>query len=359
MTTSTASLFEANRRLNDEEIKDRRTVLKSWPRELMAILTSRCNLECIMCTREVSNKLLPEDAAMKLTELFPYLETVDWQGGEAFTVPYLKKLITLAGEHEQLRQWITTSGILITKDWAEALVRSRVCLAVSIDGVTPATYEKIRVGARFETLLRNLEYLNEEAEKQGIRPRRELHATIMRSNFKEIDAFLDFAKLQRFEQVMFRPVMFVEDQENIFFHRDPEALAYLDEAAPRLERRARDLGLEFTWRIPRSTPAAASPRPAVSAAAPADIPRGPRPLLCKKPWKKLHINCISHGGNSYPECFCPDARNTGNLLTDSISDLWNSPMMQEYRRRLSEDRAEGFCSDVCVSGKVDAAMLSA
>ena len=122
MTTTSASLFEANRLLNDEEIRDRKTVLKSWPRELMAILTSRCNLECIMCTREVLNKLLPEEAAMKLTGLFPYLETVDWQGGEAFTVPYLKKLITRAGEHEQLRQWITTSGILITKDWAEALV---------------------------------------------------------------------------------------------------------------------------------------------------------------------------------------------------------------------------------------------
>ena len=70
-------------------------------------------------------------------------------------------------------------------------------------------------------------------------------------------------------------------------------------------------------------------------------------------------NCISDGGNSYPECFCPGERSTGNLLRDSIADLWNSPVMQEYRRRMSEDRIAGFCSDVCVTGKVDAAMLSA
>lgn len=351
MTTAAIDVFEANRRLNDEEIAQGRTVLSSWPRELMVILTSRCNLECIMCTREVSNKLLPEETAFKVAALFPYLENVDWQGGEAFSVPYFGKLIAAAARFPQLQQWVTTSGVMIDRDWADLLVRSRMALSLSIDGVTRETYEHIRRGSRFDRLLRSLDHLNEASERHGLRPRRMLNATIMRSNAREIEGFVDFAKRHRFNGVTFSPVLYIEDEENIFHHQDAEALAYLAEASPRVHARAAQLGLEMTWLLPAGAPA----RPAAVSTTPAPARR----LLCKKPWKKLHINAISDGGNAYPECFCPGPTYAGNLLTDSLESIWNSPVMQEYRSRLLRGDMRGFCSDACVSGRVDPAILSA
>ena len=70
-------------------------------------------------------------------------------------------------------------------------------VAASIDGVTQETYEKIRVPAKFERLVANLELLNRvKRERRSRRPRLRIIFTWMRSNRKELGDLPAFA--QRF-----------------------------------------------------------------------------------------------------------------------------------------------------------------
>jgi MoaA/NifB/PqqE/SkfB family radical SAM enzyme len=356
--TTVSDVFEQNRRLNEREFEQGKIVLESRPRELLVILTTRCNLDCIMCTREVSNKVLPEEVAFKVAALFPYLETINWQGGEAFCVDYFQKLVKEAGRHPNTNQWVTTSGILITKEWADTLVRSNVFLCLSIDGVTRSTYEYIRRGAEFDALCRNLDYLNDACDRFGRRIRLELHATVMRSNYRELDQFVEFAKRFRFDQINFKPVLYVSEGENIFVPPDPAALDYLRKTKSVVFQKGAEQGVSISWSLPDPNPGRHFPALADQRAN-GFVSRSDAPFAgpgCKKPWKKVLID-ISRHGHAFPECYCMIP--SGNILHDSLEEVWNGPGAQEYRRRLVENRTRGFCSEACVSGQVDPALLLA
>jgi MoaA/NifB/PqqE/SkfB family radical SAM enzyme len=338
-------LYELNRTLNESEFREGKSVLESFPRELGVVVTTRCNLSCVMCVRDVSNKLIPYEAFRKIEALYPYVDTLNWQGGEAFLADYFEKAVLSAGEHPQIRQDINTAGVLITKRWADVLVRSDMTVMFSIDGVTRDTYERIRKGAKFETLLRSLGDLNDAMARRGRRIKMILTVIVMRSNYREVESFIEFARRHGFQDVYFNPVLFVEDEENIFFHQDAEARRFLDEAMPRCRRAAEELHLGFSSSLPWGRPLPSADRPAEPAAAAPEAG-----VLCRKPWKKLFVD-VSRHANVYPECFCPVP--AGNLLTDSLADIWNGPVMQEYRRRVSSNTAEGYCSPECTSGRVD------
>lgn len=48
-----------NKKYNQAEIAEGKIVLESQLRRLMVVLTSRCNISCIMCERKFSNFTLP------------------------------------------------------------------------------------------------------------------------------------------------------------------------------------------------------------------------------------------------------------------------------------------------------------
>ena len=99
-----------NKELNDQEIKEQRIVLKSKPRKLAVILTTKCNLDCIMCplahfraTHREANTI-PYATIKKIYELYPYLQWIDWQGGEVFLIDYFKELFLKAASFPQIQQ---------------------------------------------------------------------------------------------------------------------------------------------------------------------------------------------------------------------------------------------------------------
>ncbi len=66
-------------------------------------------------------------------------------------------------------------------------------------------------------------------------------------------------------------------------------------------------------------------------------------ILCDMPWRNLTIDAI-RGGMVYPECLCD--RPVGNILTDTVEQLWNGEQTQEYRRALL-DNDRSVCSSEC------------
>ncbi|OGR41437.1 MAG: hypothetical protein A2X35_10540 [Elusimicrobia bacterium GWA2_61_42] len=337
--------YESNLELNDREFAEKRERLESFPVKLGVVLTTRCNLRCIMCARHPSELTLDDRAAAKLKTLFPYLSDLNWQGGEPFLAPAFKGLLEEAAAYPRLRQHIVTNGTLIDKAWAQTIVAARARLIISIDAATPATYEKIRRPGKFETLLRAVDFLNEEDARRGTHTPKEINVAVMRSNHGELFQFVEFARLRRFDILNFHPVLFQEAPgENIFEPGDAEALARLRADLPGVLKAAAEAGLYTNCTLP----AAPGPRTPgeQSAARPA--------LACAHPWRQLFVD-VSRSANVYPECFCQVP--FGNLVTDTIDGIWNSQAAREYRRRLAAGEAKGFCSPECTRGCFNSSRL--
>ncbi|MHB9154097.1 MAG: radical SAM protein [Endomicrobiales bacterium] len=348
-----------NRLLSELEIADKKTVLGSKPRIMLMTLTNRCNLKCPMCGRAKDAWDIPERLRDELIGYLPYLELITWQGGEVFLYPHFRMLLNEARKNRKLKQIIITNGLLIGRQWAGELISAgNIDLTISIDSTRKETYEKLRFGGSFEKLIENIRVINELRERSSSRMGLTLRCAIMKDNYEELDDFLEFAKEYRFNVLLIFPISGEKDPANIFVTRDRKALAFIQEARARLERKAREYGIRLLNWLPREpfegsedearAPAAAEQRAPEAAAGPAqaaaeEVPAAP---LCLRPWRQIAVNVA---GEIYPECLCP--LSAGTVFRDSFKEIWNGSTMQEYRRRLAQGDCRQ-CGEACRSGVI-------
>ncbi len=170
------------------------------PYTIVLDLTERCNLKCVMCyfsgtdrlrfhpyDRSLSERgVLPVEVFEKIAaELFPRAWRVALGcAAEPMIHPRFREILRVAGRYRVPDLWFPTNLLALTERTAEALVDSGVnTVAASIDGVTRATYEKIRVGGSWERLVSRLELLNKVKRQRGSAlPRLRIIFTWMRSN---------------------------------------------------------------------------------------------------------------------------------------------------------------------------------
>ena len=361
--------FLYNMILNEVEIVEGRTFLESKPRGMGIALTNRCNIRCIMCNVWNNPWDIPEETINEIMELIPYLQRIFWQGGEVFLSPYFNKLLEKISAYPNIRQDINTNGLLINKHWAKRLVRANANIIFSIDGVTKETYEHIRRGAKFQDLLKSIDILNEEmGEKEDrtyVGNNKEcstiINLVVMRSNYHELGGFIDFAKKYGFGRLQITPVD-IDNQENIFLHRDQEALVYIDKIMPEIFEKAKDYGICVSNWLPviKNSPSsqkdilppekthATGHRQTNGSAA--EIPNK---IACYWPWQFLFIDW---GGRVRPQCFCP--KPVGNIHHNAIEEIWNNEIIQSYRQKIFDNDCQKLCDDRCVSGKMPKESLS-
>ncbi|MBI5240094.1 MAG: radical SAM protein [Elusimicrobia bacterium] len=342
-------LFLRNKVLNRAEFMDRRTTLDSKPLKLLISLTRQCNLGCIMCyDKYLGPWKIPAGTLAEIEALFPYLEYIQWRGGEVFLFEGFAELFDKAAAYPRLCQDLVTNGLLIDRAWARRLVQAGAKVSLSIDGITPAAYEHVRRGARFETLLGCLAELKEARKEPGLaHPRFEtlMNFVVLRSNYREVESLPEFAA-----EHDLRYVQTVRGDTGVFPdsdpHKredvgdDPEVVAYLRERLPAVRKKAQSLGVVFRSFFPDAGCPSEDQEPAAPAAAAA----APGHAYCRAPWDSLFVFL---SGTVKPHCLCDVP--VGNAGESSLASLWNSPGMREYRHRSSERRIQGFCSARCQS----------
>ena len=344
-----------NKELNDAEIEAKKIILTSKPRMLMAVLTTRCNLSCIMCSRRLANTdaTLPSGKIRELTRMFPYLTTVDWQGGEVFLIDYFKDLFLEAKNHPNLEQSIITNGLLINGEWLKLLAGSKVNITFSIDAVTEDTYEHIRRGAKFKQLLGNLQAIKQMNASNNDSVQLHINTVVMRSNYRQLHLFPDFCQRYGVKHLRFdflRPE--VAPEEDILTKPDIDTVNYLRIQLGDIEKHCRDLNIwfEYTFRPFLSTAEDTKAKEEGCLGETIEDTPAQRKLNCKLPWKKL---CIDAAGNCSvrPDCLCE--RPVGNLMEQTIEEIWNSQIMQAYRSNIINGLTEGWCSKTCNDNAVD------
>ena len=137
-----------------------------------------------------------EGLIQQLAEL-PKVETLHFGGyGEPLLHPEIERMLRMAKEAGRKTELIT-NALLLDHSMAEKLVNARLdTLIFSVDGLSPETYEAIRIGASFEQVRKNVEDLAKmKREKGRLRPRIGLEFVAMKQNIRDLERLASFSHL--------------------------------------------------------------------------------------------------------------------------------------------------------------------
>jgi MoaA/NifB/PqqE/SkfB family radical SAM enzyme len=343
MVITNNDTFTSNKALNQEEIREQKSRLDSLMRSLIVTLSSRCNLGCIMCEVRKGHWDIPQKTIEEIKSLFPYLESVSWQGGEPFLLEYFEGIFDEAAKFTNLKQTIVTNGVLITEEWAEKLAENNVELTFSIDGITKEVYERIRLKAKFEDVLNSLNMVKKARQRYpASNMTLRLHVVVMKSNYHQLEDFMDFAGEYGFNAMHILSLWGNPGSpENIFKSEDKGPLDYINSIRHKLEEKAGKYNILFLNSLPVFTEKSGIKPPETVKNTNHDL------LWCNLPWYQLNID---PGGGARPGCAC--LKPAGSILDKSIIDIWNDQPMQEYRKCIAEKKCAHLCSLDCLAEQI-------
>ncbi len=317
------------------------------PREIQLEVTGACNLACTMCLVSYRPKIGKRHGALdyerfrRVVDELPQLERVTLQGlGEPLLAPRLIDMVAYAAARG-IAVGFNTNAQLLTPERSRELVDAGLAwLHVSVDGATPATYERIRSGARFARLERHVPALTAAADRRGDgRPEICLVFVAMRGNIRELPDVIRLAarwgvpsvRVQNLSHSFddtdpsgsYAGIRRFAEEEALFTARDLGlARGVFDQA----RTAADELGLAL--RLPQLD---ARPEPQQGAR------RG-----CDWPWTSAYV---THRGDVQPCCMVmgSDRATLGSVSDRSLGEVWRGPAYREFRRRLESPDPPDVC----------------
>lgn len=176
-----------------------------YPTNLEFNLANTCNLECVMCNGTFSSSIrsrreklppLPrvykEEFFEDLRDFLPHVRGAQFLGGEPFLVV----------EHFQVWDLMIEMGLPISchvttngTQWNDKVVRvlesMPFTVSISMDGASKDTFEKIRLNAKYDEVVKNVGRFREYTNRKGTRLA--FSFTLMTENWHELGDFLLFA----------------------------------------------------------------------------------------------------------------------------------------------------------------------
>lgn len=164
-------------------------------------ITNKCNLRCIHCTGMMENELSCERALTlidEIKELNP--EWIIIEGGEPFLRKDIFKILERVNIHN-LKTYIITNALLLNKEIIKNIKEmENLKILVSFDGSNKGTYESIKIGARWETFIKNADLLKDAGILHGFT------VVLSKKNKKEIEGFVEWGKKFKVKVIIFIPL---------------------------------------------------------------------------------------------------------------------------------------------------------
>lgn len=170
--------------------------LREYPSKLFVESTTFCNLRCPMCVKQAADsKVVDADMSQQtfaaLEAAFPFLESLVLNGiGEPLMHPHILEWIRRARQIMPDNAWVgfQSNGLMLDRSLADKLVDAgldRICL--SVDGVKPETFSKVRKGEDLSDMDRAFRVLREARQGQSeCRLRIGAEFVAMRENFCQL-----------------------------------------------------------------------------------------------------------------------------------------------------------------------------
>ncbi len=273
--------------------------------------TTSCNLRCPECPTGMQSltrtkgSLDLEVYKTILDKLSPdliYL-TLYFQG-EPFLNPHFPEMVTLARNRHIFVATSTNAHYLDDSNVAKIIQSGLSHLIISMDGLDQETYEKYRVNGDLQTVTDGIKRL--VAAKKAMKsksPFIELQFLVMRHNEHQMNAMRNYAEQAGVDKLSFKSaqVYNFETKNTII---------------PALKQKSRYRQLpDGSWIIARKIK-----------------------NRCHRIWSSL---VITWDGKVVPCCYDKDAdHQTGNLLQDSLDDIWKNKVYSSFRNQVLRSRSD-------------------
>ncbi len=314
----------ANSRLNLEEYDQRATTLTAFPRRIVLELTNMCNYRCIMCGREAASErpsYLDPAVLAGLSEVLEHTEEVCLLGwGEPTIHPEFKEILRSLSRFPSLRVYLLTNGSslgrlrgMVERGWIHIL-------AISLDGATAATNDKIRRGSSLEQILDGVRELGAARDASGGVPYMNFVFTMMRRNVRELPGLVRLAHEVGVPEV--KVVYFTSFARGL----DRETFWGAEDLCREHMARATELGAELGVSVRLPPLIGEDPAGAV------------RHKPCDQPWRDLFVGADM----SLRPCQSTVTR-LGVLDPAGLSapadfwSVWNSQAYQDFRKNIDDE----------------------
>jgi MoaA/NifB/PqqE/SkfB family radical SAM enzyme len=168
-----------------------------FPDRIYIESTNHCNLKCIMCPTGIGVIERPKG----YMDMGLYRRIIDEIGGlvgsavlhswgEPLMHPDLFEMV-VHGKRAGIRMETSTNITLLNEERARQVLDAGLdVLYLAMDGVTKETYERVRVNAKWEKSLRNIERFIELKERTGASTKMVMQIIAMKETRAEVDAFV-------------------------------------------------------------------------------------------------------------------------------------------------------------------------
>lgn len=165
-------------------------------------ISNKCNLKCIMCCENFSSQFDASDTYPcqniydksfydELLKHIPSLKEVICAGGEPFLDNgYLDLMDAIVKTNRNCRISIVTNGTILNNRIKSLLENGNFNINLSLDSCFKETYERIRVNARFDTVMENVKYFGGVMKRQG--KTLQIPVCALKENCKEIPNLVRF-----------------------------------------------------------------------------------------------------------------------------------------------------------------------
>ena len=301
--------------------------------------TNLCNLRCKMCYYSA-------DANRKRDDMDPVafrgiLDQLAWRARMFYlscaTEPLMNKkfaeFLRIIGEYNIPFTSFCTNGMLLNEEHIDACIRSKISEVIfSIDGATAETYQRIRVGGKWEKLLEKVDLLAAKKRAANARyPETRVNFTCMLDNIDELPAMVQLAADHSVQRLHVRHLVPYNNELDVFKEQMTYVKAF-NAKASEARQRAQALGVALEL-----------PEPIGQISSPVRISDGKRMesnTHCMLPW----MHAIINWKGDYR--LCANYTSMGNLQTQTFEDIYNSPKMKEIRESMMR-RTESSCSWNC------------
>ncbi len=146
----------------------KKLIVPDFPLHLDIEVTSNCNLRCPMCARTVAIRkgIWRPNRDMNFELFKKIIDEGSEKGlyavnlnnfGEPLLHPKIADMVKYAKDKGIIDVFFHTNGVILTKELGKKLIEAKLdTLIISFDSPYKEKYEKIRIGAKYEKVLKNI-----------------------------------------------------------------------------------------------------------------------------------------------------------------------------------------------------------
>ncbi len=289
-----------------------------------------CNLRCIMCP--LSKGLKRKQGVLKFHDFKKIYDEitpsyVNLTGiGEPLLNPDIFKIIRYAAKRGSILKLDTNATLLDDKN-ADNLLSSRPSIvSVSIDGINKESFEKIRKGGKFETVIENLKRLIQKRNHTNSNTKIHTNFVLQKSNIQDIPKFIKFLDSLHVDSINGDISLPLGANNNLDNRKvSINQINLLKTELKKIKTNA-SLNIEHIYEFLDCG---------------GDISRKTQ-KFCFYPW---YYPSITWDGNVVPCCYvCDNEIVFGNALEDGFMKVWNNQKTRNFRKALAAGR-RGICKE--------------